>query len=104
MLTKDTVFPAMGVIIVLLTIQFLESNIITPRIVGSRVSVNPFVAIVVLLIGGQLWGIPGMILSVPMTAILKVLFDANPSTQVIGYFLGSELTKKKEKRETKTEK
>jgi len=95
LLTKDTVFPAVAVASVLFTIQLLESNLITPRIVGSRVSVNPFVAIVVLLIGGQIWGLAGMILSVPMVAILKVFLDANPSTQKIGYFLGKELTMKK---------
>jgi predicted PurR-regulated permease PerM len=95
LLTKDTVFPAVAVVSVLFTIQLLESNLITPRIVGSRVSVNPFVAIVVLLIGGQVWGLAGMILSVPMVAILKVFLDASPSTQKIGYFLGKELTTKK---------
>ncbi len=93
-LTKDTPLPALGVVLVLLFIQFLESNFITPRIVGRRVSVNPFVAIVVLLIGQQIWGVAGMILSVPITAILKVFLDANPSTQAIGYFLGTELTNK----------
>lgn len=96
LLTKDTGWPALEVLCVLFGIQFLESNLITPRIVGSRVSVNPFVAIVVLLIGGELWGIPGMILSVPATAILKVLLDVYPSTQPIGYFIGRELTDKKE--------
>jgi len=92
LLTKDTAFPALAVMLVLFTVQFLESNLITPRIVGKRVSVNPFVAIVALLIGGQIWGIPGMILSIPLTAILKVLLDVNPSTQALGYFVGSELT------------
>jgi len=92
LLTKDTVLPAVAVMLVLFTVQFLESNLITPRIVGKRVSVNPFVAIVALLIGQQIWGIPGMILSIPLTAILKVLLDVYPSTQAIGYFVGSELT------------
>ena len=96
LLTKDTVWPAVGVMSVMLGIQFMESNFITPRIVGSRVSVNPFVAIVVLLIGAEIWGIPGMILSIPVTAILKVFLDVHPSSQPIGYFLGRELTDKKE--------
>lgn len=97
-ITKDTALPAVGAFSFLFLTQFLESNFITPRIVGSRVSVNPFVAIVVLLIGGQLWGIAGMILSVPVTAIIKVFLDANPSTQTIGYFLGTEITKRKASR------
>jgi predicted PurR-regulated permease PerM len=94
LLTKDTVWPAVAVMSVMFSIQFLESNLITPRIVGSRLSINPFVAIVVLLIGEQVWGIPGMILSVPLTAILKLLFDVYPSTHAIGYFIGSEFTDK----------
>ncbi|HTA82818.1 MAG TPA: AI-2E family transporter [Bacteroidia bacterium] len=94
LLTKDTVFPAVAVMAVMFSIQILESNLITPRIVGSRVSVNPFVAIVALLIGGQIWGIPGMIVAVPLVAILKVIFDLYPSTQALGYFIGNELTDK----------
>ncbi len=93
--TGDSAWSVVAVFCVMFGIQFLESNLITPRIVGKRVSVNPFVAIVALLIGGELWGIPGMILAVPMTAILKVLLDLYPSTQPIGFFIGSELTSKK---------
>jgi predicted PurR-regulated permease PerM len=92
LLTRDSMWPAAGVLGIFLTVQFLESNFITPKIVGSRVSVNPFVAIVALLIGGEIWGIPGMLLSIPMTAILKLLLDTRPKTKAIGYFLGSELT------------
>jgi predicted PurR-regulated permease PerM len=94
LVTKDTIFPAVAVMAVMFSIQILESNLITPRIVGSRVSVNPFVAIVALLIGGQIWGIPGMIVAVPLVAILKVIFDLYPSTQALGYFIGNELTDK----------
>jgi predicted PurR-regulated permease PerM len=95
LLTKDSVWPAVEVASVMFLVQFLESNLITPRIVGSKVSVNPFVAILVLLIGGEIWGIPGMILAVPLTAILKVLLHVNPSTHALAYFLGSELTDKR---------
>ncbi len=92
LLTKDSLLPAVGVVAIMISVQFFESNFITPRIVGSKVSINPFVAIVVLLIGSELWGIPGMALSIPLTAILKLLLDSRPQTKPIGYFLGSELT------------
>ncbi|MGP8215869.1 MAG: AI-2E family transporter [Bacteroidia bacterium] len=94
LITHDSAWPAVAVVGVFATVQLLESNFITPKIVGSRVSINPFVAIVVLLIGGQLWGAAGMVLSIPLTAIIKVLFDSRPSTQAFGYFLGSEFTDK----------
>lgn len=93
-ITQDSILPAVAVTAVFASVQFLESNFITPKIVGKRVSVNPFVAIVVLLIGGQLWGPAGMVLSIPLTAILKVLLDNRPSTKALGYFLGTELTDK----------
>jgi len=95
LLTRDSFWPAAGVLGIFLTVQFLESNFITPKVVGSKVSVNPFVAIVALLIGGEIWGIPGMLLSIPLTAILKLLLDTRPKTKAIGYFLGSEFTDSK---------
>ncbi len=95
LLTKDSPWSAVGVLAVFLTVQFSESNFITPKIVGSRVSVNPFIAIVVLLVGGAIWGAPGMILSIPLTAILKLMLDTRPNTRAFGYFLGSEFTDSK---------
>lgn len=53
-------------------IQLLEGIIITPKIVGDTVGLHPLVAIVSLLIGGQLFGIAGMLLAVPVTAVLQV--------------------------------
>lgn len=53
-------------------VQLLEGSIITPKIVGDRVGLHPLVAIVSLLIGGQLFGIAGMLLAVPVTAVMQV--------------------------------
>lgn len=53
-------------------VQLLEGTIITPKIVGDTVGLHPLVAIVALLIGGQLFGIAGMLLAVPATAVLQV--------------------------------
>jgi predicted PurR-regulated permease PerM len=53
-------------------VQLLEGTIITPKIVGDTVGLHPLVAIVALLIGGQLFGILGMLLAVPVTAVLQV--------------------------------
>ncbi len=50
----------------------LEGAIITPKVVGDTVGLHPLVAIVSLLIGGQLFGIIGMLLAVPVTAVLQV--------------------------------
>jgi predicted PurR-regulated permease PerM len=92
LLTKDSSLPAFGALAIMISVQVLESNLVTPRVVGKKVSINPFVAISVLLVGSALWGIPGMALSIPLTAILKLLFDSRPHTKAFGYFLGSEFT------------
>ena len=79
---------AAAVVGVFLVVQFLEGNFITPMITGSKVSINPMAAIVALILGGELWGTPGMILSIPLVAVLKVVFDANKSTEPWGFLLG----------------
>jgi len=53
-------------------VQTLEGTVITPKIVGDTVGLHPLVAIVALLIGGQIFGIMGMLLAVPATAVLQV--------------------------------
>lgn len=69
-------------------VQFIEGNFITPLVVGSKVSVNPMVAMFALLIGELIWGIPGLILALPLTAIMKVIFDHVPALEAYGYLLG----------------
>ena len=75
LITKDSIWYAIGVIIVFLVVQFLEGNFITPRITGSKVSINALAAIVALVIGGKILGIAGMILAVPAIGVLKILLS-----------------------------
>jgi len=53
-------------------VQALEGTVITPKVVGDTVGLHPLIAIVALLIGGQMFGIMGMLLAVPLTAVLQV--------------------------------
>ncbi|GAB2776250.1 AI-2E family transporter [Rhabdobacter roseus] len=87
-ITKDSPMYGVGVAGAFLFIQFLEGNFITPYIVGSKISINPLVAIIGLLLGGVIWGIAGMMLSLPMIAILKVVFDHSESLKPFGYLIG----------------
>jgi predicted PurR-regulated permease PerM len=57
-----------------LIVQGLESTVITPKIVGNRVGLHPVIIILSLLVAGELFGIIGMLLAIPVTAALKVLF------------------------------
>ncbi len=86
--TEDSPIYALGVIGVMAFVQFLEGNFITPNIVGSKISINPLAAIVALFLGGQLWGLSGLILALPLTAIIKVILDSSPSLEPYGYLLG----------------
>jgi predicted PurR-regulated permease PerM len=86
--TKDSAWYAIGVIGWFQVVQFLEGNIITPNIVGSKVSINPLMAIISILLGGMLFGLAGLILALPLTASLKVLFDAIPSMKAFGFLIG----------------
>jgi len=79
LLTKDSAWYAVGVIGVHAVVQFLEGNFITPKITGSKISVNALAAILALLIGNLLLGIAGMILAVPAVGILKILLATSPT-------------------------
>jgi len=77
LITKDSGWYAIGVVIVFGVVQFLEGNFITPRITGSKVSINALAAIIALVIGGKILGIAGMILAVPAIGVVKILLSQN---------------------------
>lgn len=85
---KDNAWYAVGVVAWFQVVQFLEGNIITPNIVGSKVSINPLMAMIAILLGGMLFGLSGLILALPLTATIKVLFDAIPSMEAFGFLIG----------------
>ncbi len=79
---------ALAIVAWIAAVQFIEANFITPLVIGSKVSINPLVAMLALLGGEMLWGIPGLILALPFTAIIKVIFDHVPTLQPYGFILG----------------
>lgn len=87
--TKDSSTYALLVLAVYLLIQFIDNHFIIPRIVASKVKLNALISIVVVLIGAALWGIPGMFLSIPITAIVKVIFDHIEPLKPWGFLLGN---------------
>lgn len=86
--TKDSYWYAVGVIGIFGFIQLIEGNFITPKITGSKVSLNAFVSILSIVLFSMLWGIPGMILALPITASLKVIFDYSDRMKPMGFLLG----------------
>jgi predicted PurR-regulated permease PerM len=87
--TKDSLTYPLMVLLFYGVIQFIDNHYIIPRIVASRVQINALASIVVVLMGGMLWGIPGMFLSIPLTAIVKVIFDHIEPLKPWGFLLGN---------------
>lgn len=86
--TKDSIWYSAGVVGIFGFIQFLEGNFITPKITGSKVNMNSFVAILSLIAFAMLWGISGMIVALPIIASLKIIFDHTPGLEAYGFLLG----------------
>jgi predicted PurR-regulated permease PerM len=81
------IFIVLGVIAI---VQFLDNNILMPRIVGSKVKINAFAAILGVFIAGTLAGVSGMFLALPIVAVLKIIFDRSEMFKPWGILLGDE--------------
>jgi predicted PurR-regulated permease PerM len=86
--TKDSLTYPILVFCIYLLIQFIDNNVIIPKIVASRVQINALVSVVAVLIGGAIWGISGMFLSIPLIAIIKVICDHVEPLKPWGFLLG----------------
>ncbi len=89
--TKDGYSIQLGIIISYAIIQFIDNNILVPRIVSSKVQINALFSVVVVLLGSALWGVSGMFLSIPAVAILKIIFDRIDDLKPWGKLLGDEV-------------
>ena len=87
LLTK-TPIDVVYVVILYGLIQFIDNNFIVPKIVGSKVKLNALISLIAVILGAALWGIPGMFLSIPFIAILKVILDCFDSLKPWGFLLG----------------
>lgn len=98
LLTMDSLIYPLIIMAGFYIIQLFESNLFTPVIVGSQVSMNALVALLLLFFGAQIWGLAGMILFIPLGAIMKVVFDEIESLQPYGYLIGRVPDVEKEKK------
>jgi predicted PurR-regulated permease PerM len=78
--------------LVLLIVQFIDNNIIMPRVVSNKVKINALISIIGVLIGGTIAGVSGMFLSIPGIAILKAIFDRVDGLEPWGMLLGDDIT------------
>lgn len=90
-ITRDGYSAQLLVIACYLVIQFIDNNILVPRIVSKKVQINALISIIIVLLGGALWGIAGMFLSIPFIGVLKIIFDRVDGLKPWGKLLGDEV-------------
>ena len=92
--TTGNFWQPLAVILLFGTVQIIEGNLITPKVVGSSIKVNPLAAILALIMGGSLWGMAGLILSLPFVAIVRIIFQQIDILKPVGVLLGDEIFEK----------
>jgi predicted PurR-regulated permease PerM len=92
--TKDGFSTQIGILIAYAIIQFIDNNFLVPKIVSSKVQINALVSIMIVLLGNALWGVPGMFLSIPFVAIIKIICDRIDGLRPWGKLLGDEVPTK----------
>ena len=86
--TEDSYHPALYAAGVLFFIQTMDNYFIEPNIVGGEVNLNALTSIFSIIVGGLIWGVAGMVLFLPMTAIVKIVCDNVEALKPFGYILG----------------
>ncbi len=84
-----------GVLITYGIVQFVQTYILEPLVVGAEVNINPLFTIMVLVVGELIWGLPGMILAIPLLGIVKIVCDNVEGLKPYGYLIGKEKKEKK---------
>lgn len=87
LLTKSPIY-AFYVLVLYTIIQFIDNHYIVPKIIGSKVKLNALICLIAVISSAALWGVPGMFLSIPLTAIIKLIFDNIDSLKSWGFLLG----------------
>ncbi len=90
MVSSENLSDVFWVAVIILVGHLIDNNFLLPRIVGSKVKINALVTLLGVLVGGAICGVPGMFLSVPALAVLKVIFDRVDSLKPYGLLLGGE--------------
>lgn len=84
-----------GIIVIYGIVQLIQTWIFEPLVLGPQVKINPLFTIIFLVIGELLWGIPGLILAIPLAAIIKIICDHIESLKPYGVLIGKIDSRKK---------
>jgi predicted PurR-regulated permease PerM len=94
LLTEDSMVYSLRIFIFVYIVHFFENNILSPLIVGNNIRLNPFVIILGLIAGAMIWGIPGMLVTIPFLAMLHIILKRSPGMQAYSYLMGPRGTKR----------
>jgi predicted PurR-regulated permease PerM len=79
-----------AVLVTYAMVQFIQTYILEPLVVGEQVNINPLFTILVIVLGEMVWGVAGMILAIPLLGIVKIICDHIPELQSYGFLIGPE--------------
>lgn len=94
LVTEDNMQPAIWAVVVMFVIQTIDNYFIEPNVVGGEVNLSAFVSILSIIAGGMVWGVPGMILFLPLFGIIKIICDHVEPLKPIGFVLADPSGKK----------
>jgi predicted PurR-regulated permease PerM len=83
-----------GIIVTYGIVQFLQTYLLEPLVVGAEVNIHPLFTIIGIVVGELVWGIPGMILAIPLLGIVKIVCDNVEPLKPYGYLIGEERKRK----------
>jgi len=89
--TLDSYWQPLAVILLYVTVQSIEGNLITPKVVGNSVKINALAAIVSLIFGALFWGLAGVVLAIPLLAMIRVVLNHIDATRPVALLLSDDL-------------
>jgi predicted PurR-regulated permease PerM len=86
--TKDSGTYVFWVAALFVFVHIIDNSYIIPKVVAAKVKINALVAITAVLTGEAIWGVPGMFLAIPLTGVIKLVFDRIEIVKPFGFLLG----------------
>ena len=90
--TTGSLWTPVGVIVVLGMVQYVEANLIFPKVVGGKLGLNTLASLVIIFSGALLWGMAGMILFLPLMSIVMLVSKEVPEWKALRLALGDGAT------------
>jgi predicted PurR-regulated permease PerM len=90
LVTYDSIWIPISIVLFFWLVQFIEGNFLTPKIVGGNLNINAFTSILSIIIGASVWGIAGMILFLPFAAMLKVVCEQYENLKPVALLIGDQ--------------